>query len=377
MRHLSLIMLCSLCLSAGYWGGLFHHNSSLTYWGGKPSYAAQEAKAEEVTNALIQSSDWVARIADQVMPSVVHIESTWKSSSSGKVIASETGSGVIVTFGKEGTKYVVTNRHVIRNAQPKDIVVQLQDGRQVHPAQKWDDEKTDVAVMRLPVTDVIPAEWAESKDVKIGNFVLAMGSPFGLSQSVTLGIISAKSRRELALGTKSESLINQDFLQTDAAINPGNSGGPLIDLRGRIVGINTAIASSTGGSEGVGFSIPSNMVKHIVEQLLEHGRVDRAYLGVTLDDQFTLEEARTLGLGNTKGARIEAIEAQTPAARANLLKNDVVLSVNGIDIEDERHLINIISMMVVGSKANLVIQREGQRETIVVLLGDRAELESR
>ncbi|MCA9042038.1 MAG: hypothetical protein KDA65_16915, partial [Planctomycetaceae bacterium] len=154
MRHLSLILLCSLCLSVGYWGGLFHQNSSTSNWGTKPSYAAQEQLSQEAANALMESSDWVARIADQVMPSVVHIESVWKSSRSGKVIASETGSGVIVEFGDEGTKYVVTNRHVIRNAQPKDIVIQLQDGRQVHPAQKWDDEKTDVAVMRLPVTDV-------------------------------------------------------------------------------------------------------------------------------------------------------------------------------------------------------------------------------
>ncbi|MAT15876.1 MAG: peptidase S1 [Planctomyces sp.] len=377
MRHLSLIMLCTLCLSVGYWGGLFHQNANNAHWGSKPSYAAQDQASQQALSALIESSDWIARIADQVMPSVVHIESVWKSSSTDKVIASETGSGVIVQFGDSGTKYVVTNRHVIRNAQPKDIVIQLQDGRQVHPAQKWDDEKTDVAVMRLPVTDVIPAEWGDSEETKIGNFVLAMGSPFGLSQSVTLGIISAKSRRELALGNAANSLVNQDFIQTDAAINPGNSGGPLIDLRGRIIGINTAIASSTGGSEGVGFSIPSRMAKHIVQQLLEHGRVDRAYLGVSLDDQFTLEEARTLGLGNAKGARIEKIEPETPAARANLLQDDVILSVNGIDIEDERHLINIISMMVVGSKANLVVQREGRRQTIVVQLGDRAELESR
>ncbi|MEZ6044613.1 MAG: trypsin-like peptidase domain-containing protein [Planctomycetaceae bacterium] len=191
MRYVSITLLCSLCLGIGFWGGLFQHSQNPT-WGTKPSYAAQEQMSEEVTNALIQSSDWVARIADQVMPSVVHIESVWKSSSTGKVIASETGSGVIVEFGDQGTKYVVTNRHVIRNAQPKDIVIQLQDGRQVHPAQKWDDEKTDVAVMRLPVTDVIPAEWADSDQVKIGNFVLAMGSPFGLSQSVTLGIIAPR-----------------------------------------------------------------------------------------------------------------------------------------------------------------------------------------
>ncbi|MEZ6044612.1 MAG: PDZ domain-containing protein [Planctomycetaceae bacterium] len=179
------------------------------------------------------------------------------------------------------------------------------------------------------------------------------------------------------MGNGRTAMTNQDFLQTDAAINPGNSGGPLIDLRGKIVGINTAIASSTGGNEGVGFSIPSRMVKHIVEHLLEHGRVERAYLGVTLDDQFTLEEARTLGLGNASGARIEAIQAETPASRANLQANDVILSVNGIDIEDERHLINIISLMVVGTKANLVVQRDGKRVTIVVQLGDLAELESR
>src|SRR5438067_105173 len=150
------------------------------------------------------------------------------------------------------------------------------------------------------------SRWGDSDKVEIGHLALAMGSPFGLSQSVTLGIISAKGRRSLKMPESSE-MINQDFLQTDAAINPGNSGGPLIDMQGQVIGINTAIASQSGGNEGIGFSIPSNLVRRVIDQLLEHGKVIRAYLGVSLDNDFNADTAARLKIDRLRGARIVGI----------------------------------------------------------------------
>jgi len=375
MRQVSTLLLCVICLSLGFWGGAVFDRSVSLPMGTTPSYA-DAANTKIDGTPLFQGSDWVARVVDQVMPSVVHIESRLRSPSSSRVIAEETGSGVIVRHNSDRTKYVVTNRHVVRNANLSDIQIRLQDGRQVKPTQKWSDEKTDIALLRLPMNDVVACEWGDSESIRMGNMVLAMGSPFGLSQSVSMGIVSAKSRRSLKLGGKNK-LLNQDFIQTDAAINPGNSGGPLIDLHGRIVGINTAIASSTGGSEGVGFSTPSHIVKYVVDQLLAQGRVDRAYLGVMLDRKFTLEKARNLGLKRLRGALIDVVHPQTPASRANLKQGDVILSVDGIDVDDENHLINLISLLPIGTKTSMIIHRNGKRETIKVELADRQELEVR
>jgi serine protease Do len=196
-----------------------------------------------------------------------------------------------------------------------------------------------------------------------------MGSPFGLSQSVTMGIISAKSRRALSLG--SDNILNQDFLQTDAAINPGNSGGPLIDLNGRVVGINTAIASQGGGNEGIGFSIPSNLVKFVVEELLTKGQVRRGYLGVRLDDAFDAKAAKRYGLDRLRGARVVEIYGDTPAQAAGVIENDIVLSFNGEDVEDENHLINRVSLTPVDTVVSMVVLRKGRQVPLQVKLKER------
>lgn len=363
-------------LALGFYGGIVWNQGHPVDLGTTPGYAdASHSKLDGTS--LLQGSHWVARVVDQVMPSVVHIESRLRSPQSSRVIAEETGSGVIIQHDSDQAKYVLTNRHVVKSAALEDIQIRLQDGRQVQPTQKWSDEKTDLALLRLPMNDVTFCKLGDSKSLKMGNIVLAMGSPFGLSQSVSMGIVSAKSRRTLKLGGKGTKLLNQDFIQTDAAINPGNSGGPLIDLHGRIVGINTAIASSTGGSEGVGFSTPSHIVKFVVDQLLEQGRVDRAYLGVVLDYKFTLAKARALGLKRLRGAHIEKVHPQTPASRANLRTGDVILSVDGIDVDDENHLVNLISLLPIGTRTNLIVQRNGKRSTVTVELADRQELEVR
>lgn len=167
------------------------------------------------------------------------------------------------------------------------------------------------------------------------------------------------------------------FIQTDVAINPGNSGGPLIDMSGRIIGINTAIASNSGGNEGIGFSIPSNLVRYVTEQLISSGKVRRAYLGVKLDPDFDLESAKQLGLDRVRGARVVDVYRDTPAARSGLAIDDVILYFGGVEVQDENHLINLVSLTSVNTTVNTIILRKGKRQTLPVTLGDRDELEVR
>jgi serine protease Do len=328
------------------------------------------AELDGDTSPLVESSLLLAKIAKVASPSVVHIQSKHRTPRGSLV--EETGSGVVVAGPKGNDTFVVTNRHVIANAELKEIEIRLHDGRSIHPVRVLKDPATDVAVLQVDALHLRPARWGDSDRVEIGHMVLAMGSPFGLSQSVTLGIISAKGRRSLKLG-KENAVLNQDFLQTDAAINPGNSGGPLIDLHGRVVGINTAIASSSGGNEGIGFSIPSNLVRRVVDQLLQNGHVQRAYLGVKLDATFNVEQARRLQLDRVRGARVVEVYSNTPASAAGLKIDDVVLEFDGVPVQDENHLINLVSLTDVGRRVKLAVQRNGRPTTIEVLLTDRPE----
>lgn len=330
---------------------------------------AYEDLNKKVT-ALQEGSSLLARVAHLATPSVVHIES--RRNVPNKGVVEETGSGVLVTGSDGKGTYVVTNRHVIDGAIPGNISISLFDGRVINPEDIRADRDTDLAVLKVSASNLAPARWADSDKVDIGHMVLAVGSPFGLSQSVTFGIISAKGRRKLKLGTTA--VLNQDFLQTDAAINPGNSGGPLIDLQGRIIGINTAIASSSGGNEGIGFSIPSNLVRRVMDQLLEYGVVQRAYLGVRLDPAFDLRSASRLKLDRIAGARVTEVYPNTAASKANLLYDDVILSFDGVDVEDENHLINLVSLTPFGKKVRMVVWRGSQKVPVIVQLGDRAEM---
>ena len=200
----------------------------------------------------------------------------------------ESGSGVMVRFpGQPGT-VIVTNNHVVGNAPPDKVYITLQDGRIFRPTQIVADPESDVSLLRVDAEDLPVAELADSDRVRRGQWVLAFGSPFGLNQTVTHGIISATERGQISLGS---TIRIKEFLQTDAAINPGSSGGPLVDLDGRVVGINTAIASQTGSNSGVAFSIPSNLVKRVGRQLFERGAVSRGYLGVQLATSLDPAEA--------------------------------------------------------------------------------------
>ncbi|MFO0906075.1 MAG: trypsin-like peptidase domain-containing protein [Pirellulales bacterium] len=310
------------------------------------------------------------RVVAFVKPTVVHIDA--ERPEEGRRTSEETGSGIIVTI--RDSYYVLTNRHVVKGARPNRIRIRTADGRLLTPAKVWADKATDIAVLALDAPKLTAAKVGDSNELDIGDFVLAVGSPFGLSHSVTFGIVSAKGRRDLQLGA--ETVSYQDFIQTDAAINPGNSGGPLMNLRGEVVGINTAIASSSGGNDGIGFSIPINMVMAVAEQLVQNGVVVRAYLGVHLDIRFNEETARRLGLPRVQGARVSQVTPNSPAAQARLKVDDVILEFNGTSINDDNHLVNLVSLTPVGKKAPLVIFREGQKLNLEITLTDRERFEA-
>lgn len=318
----------------------------------------------------------IKQIVKLVRPAVVHIEATkgdrrqLRVGQHGRV--EEAGSGVVIVF--DDKTYVLTNLHVIRHSSRQDITVKLHDGRAIHPTAILSDDATDVAVMAVPLPGLVHARLGDSSQMEIGDFVLAVGSPFGLSHSVTYGIISAKGRHDLELGN--DGVKFQDFIQTDAAINPGNSGGPLINLRGEVIGINTAIASASGGNEGIGFAIPVNMVKIIVRQLVEHGRVSRAFLGVKLDSKFNSEQALALGLPHLQGTRISGIEADSPAERVRLQMDDVILSFDGVDIANDNHLVNVVGLTEVGKEVSVVVFRKRAPLTIDVKVVVRPDISS-
>ena len=313
----------------------------------------------------------VKTVAKLVGPTVVHIEANVLPRHTPKigpgVPVEEAGSGVIVQLDQR--YYVLTNRHVIGNSNREDIRIRLADGRQLQPQETWVDRDTDIGVMAIRAPDLVASPLGDSDQLEIGDFVLAVGSPFGLQQSVTYGIISAKRRHDLPFEVTSESSIKlQNFLQTDAAINPGNSGGPLINLRGEVIGINTAIASNSGGSEGIGFAIPINMFMFFARQMIAHGRVTQAYLGVTLDPHFNAVAAAELGLPRVIGARVQKLEENSPAALANLQVGDVIVQFNETPVEDDAHLVSLIRMTEVGTEVALTVYRDRQPQLTRVRL---------
>lgn len=337
--------------------------------------ASEFAELAQQASALEQQERLLRRVVKLVKPSVVHIDAktynTHPPRSVMRLPVEETGSGVIVQLNQhDDRKYILTNLHVIRRASPENIRVRMADGREIHPTKLWSDSDSDVAVLAVGAASLVPARLGDSRQVEIGDFVLAFGSPFGLSHSVTFGIIGAKGRRDLALSSQQQLRI-QEFLQTDAAINPGNSGGPLVNLRGEVVGINTAIASNSGGSEGIGFSIPIHMAIIVARQLVTSGNVTYAYLGVSWDSAFTPAEAAQLGLPQLGGARVKQVTPGSPASNAKLRTGDVIVRFDGIEIEDGTHLANLVGLTPVGKRLPVVIYRSGQALTVQVTLGER------
>jgi serine protease Do len=322
---------------------------------------------EQEASFLERQLGLVRRIVRLAGPTVVHIEASKKAEAGNGLASSrveEAGAGVLVNI--RGQMYVLTNRHVVYPADTSSIRLELNDGRQLRPTKIWTDPSTDVAVMQVQGENLVAARLGDSDAMAIGDFVLAVGSPFGLSHSVTYGIISAKGRRNLELGSRDIEI--QDFFQTDAAINPGNSGGPLLNLRGEVIAINTAIASNSGGNEGIGFSIPINMAVLVADQLITRGKLQRAYLGVQLDNAFSGSKARQLGLASNQGALVKNVLASSPAAKAGLRSDDVVLRFDGTVIENDGHLVKTVGLTPVGKTVPVTIVRDRSAMQLSVVL---------
>ncbi len=325
----------------------------------QPSDADRERMYQEVADevaALQRQGNILKTVILLSRPTVVHIEAKKTQDGFGRRAVEEAGSGVIVQYNDK--YYVLTNRHVIKQAALANIHIQLASGQVIFPTRVWADVETDVAAMAVEAPGLTAARLADSSKVEMGDFVLAVGSPFGLSHSVTYGIISAKGRRDLQLGV--EGVRYQDFFQTDAAINPGNSGGPLLNLRGEVIGINTAIASSSGGNEGIGFTIPINIAMSVAQQLIDQGSVVRAILGVQLDSQFDDVLARKIGLPRRVGARVNHITPSTAAATIGIQVGDVILAFDGVRIDDDDHLVNQVKLTPIGKHVPVVVLRDGQ-----------------
>ncbi|WP_442594791.1 S1C family serine protease [Parapusillimonas sp. JC17] len=274
------------------------------------------------------------------------------------------GSGVIVR--EDG--YILTNYHVIEAADA--IEVALSDGRQTRAAIVGADPESDLAVLKIDLPDLRAIAFNGSHEVKTGDVVLAIGNPFGVGQTTTMGIVSALGRNRLGVN------IYENFIQTDAAINPGNSGGALIDTAGRLIGINTAIYSESGGSLGIGFAIPAGAAQTIMEQIIKTGSVTRGWLGIEPQD-ITPDLARAFGLGQRDGVIIASVLRNGPAWQAGLRVGDIVLQLNGEPVRDAIGFLNQIAPLTPSEKAKLQVVREGRKLEMDVRVGVRPPISKR
>ena len=268
------------------------------------------------------------------------------------------GSGVIIS----ADGYIATNNHVVQGAD--EVIVALDDGRELKAKVVGRDPQTDIAVIKVDATDLPAITFADSSKIEVGDRVLAIGNPFGIGETVTTGIVSAKGRRA-GLG-----LDYEDFVQTDAAINPGNSGGALVDVEGRLIGINTAILSRSGGFQGVGLAVPANLVSQVADGLVKNGKVVRGYLGVGAQN-LTPMLADSLGLKTQRGALVADVQPGSPAAKAGLKNGDVITAVNGEKIEDANRLTFSIGAVAPGTKLELNVIRDGKSEKVKVTVSER------
>jgi serine protease Do len=338
-------------------------------------YAAETAKGGDLSTAIIQ-------VAKQTIPAVVHIEVTQSQEVANPLLPFSTdpffrrffnvpqmpkkfkretkglGTGMII----DGQGHILTNHHVAGGADKIDVI--LSDGRQYSAKRIGTDPKTDLAVIKISAEGPLPfVTFGDSDKVEVGEWVVAIGHPRGLDQTVTQGIISAKHRQGI-----SDPGSYQDFLQTDAAINPGNSGGPLLNLRGEVIGVNAVIVSESGGFEGIGFTIPSNMAITVSKALIAHGKVERGWLGVEMQD-LTPALAKTARLETSKGALIADVVKGGPADKGGMKKNDVVVSFAGKEIPDSAMLRNVAAASPIGQAVKVVVLRDGKKEELTVAIG--------
>lgn len=322
----------------------------------KISGVTQSALPDQFNDDLFRSNpffrDFFDRLPDDSMRGAPRSEQ-WQ--------AMGQGSGFII----DPSGIILTNAHVVNNAD--EITVQLSDGREFKATEIKADDRADVAIVRIAVKEKLPfLAMGDEQQLEIGDWVLAFGSPFGLHRTVTQGIISAKSRG------LNDPRMKQELLQTDAAINPGNSGGPLVNLRGEVIGVNTAIESRSGGYDGVGFAVPASLAKWVAEQLEQHGKVQRAYIGVLAQD-IDSGLAESLGLDAPRGALIAEITRGAPAEKAGLQVQDVITELNGQKITNTRKLMSVAEKLRVGQKYPVAFLRNGKPLAVEVTMEELPE----
>ena len=272
--------------------------------------------------------------------------------------SSSLGSGVIVS----DKGYILTNQHVVEAAD--EIEIALADTRRAKARVVGSDPDTDLAVLKIDLKDLPAVTFAQSEQARVGDIVLAIGNPFGVGQTVTSGIISALGRSHLGINTF------ENFIQTDAPINPGNSGGALVDVDGNLIGINSAIYTRSGGSQGIGFAIPSNIARHVMEQIIETGTVTRGWVGIGVQD-LTAELAETLKLPKVPGALITEVVSASPADQAGIKPGDVLVGVEGKSVTDYLSTLNLIAALPPGKSATLKLMRERREVDVKVSVGKR------
>ena len=273
---------------------------------------------------------------------------------------SSLGSGVIVS--SEG--YILTNHHVVEAADAIEIA--LADGRKAKASIIGSDPETDLAVIKINMKGLPSITFGRSDQAKVGDIVLAIGNPFGLGQTVTMGIISALGRTQLGINTY------ENFIQTDAAINPGNSGGALIDAQGNLIGINTAIFSQSGGSLGIGLSIPTEIAKQIMKQIIQTGNVTRGYIGVEVQD-LTQELAESFKLNSTEGALIAGVYKNGPAYNAGIKPGDILIAVEGKPVASSSDMLNLIADLSPGQTATFSVMRNQEEKSLIISISKRPE----
>ncbi len=341
-----------------------------------PSVILADTTDKESTEILTKFGEAMSKVAERVKPAVVNISTSrtvkaqrhpffddplfrrfFGDPGPQKRKVTNLGSGVIAT--PDG--YILTNNHVIEGAE--DIIVKLSDGKEYKGRPIGMDSRTDIAIIKINETNLPTVPWGDSDKLRVGEVVLAVGNPYGLSQTITMGIISALGRSGIGITDY------EDFIQTDAAINPGNSGGALVNIRGELIGINTAIFSTSGGYQGIGFAIPSNMVKNVMDSIINQGRVVRGWLGVQIQP-LTTELVKQLGLKDEGGVLLVDVVEGGPADKGGLKRYDVIVEYDGKKTDNPFHFKNMVAATKPGKTVEIKIIRNGNLLTAKVTIAE-------
>jgi len=360
-----IISILILSFFSGYTGGMISHKNSLP--SKSLNYEKNTISTQKSKTTVTEKSDSISEAAKIAIPAVVHISLGSRKTSQYTLQNSATniyrplekryfslGSGIIVS--KDG--YILTNNHVVENLGG-NIEVSVSDGRKFKAKIIGTDPKTDLAVIKINANNLSTIKFANSDKANIGDVVIAIGNPFGIGETVTMGIISALGRSNIGI------VEYENFIQTDAAINPGSSGGALVSTKGELIGINTAILTKSGGYEGIGFAIPTNMAKKVFKNIMTDGQVQRGWLGAAVQDE-NVEIAKLFTKKIVKGVVITEIIKDSPAFVSGLQKGDIIISVNNKEILNKTQVKNDIAETMIGKKIKINVIRKGKNETISV-----------